>query len=89
MSSPKEKQQQILQPLSDPTKKNDSVNSPNHYIFGKIEVIDFIESQGLDDFRLANCIKYVARCQYKGSEKEDIQKAIWYLNRYLKFKFGE
>lgn len=63
---------------------NDNVNHPSHYTDGKIEVIDFIEDKKLG-FHLGNAIKYIARAGKKDKDKvvEDIQKAIWYLNRYL------
>lgn len=60
----------------------DDVNHPEHYNKGKIEVIDAIEDWKLG-FHLGNAVKYIARAGYKGKEKEDIEKAIWYLNRYL------
>ena len=89
MSFRDENQQPILQPLRVKTETFDPIERPEHYNKSHIQPIDFIEANGLLDFRLANSIKYIARCQYKGSEKEDIEKAIWYLNRYLKHKFGE
>ena len=58
------------------------VNHPPHYNTGKIEVIDAIEDWGLG-FHLGNAVKYIARAKYKGNEKEDIEKAVWYLRRYL------
>lgn len=64
----------------------DSVNHPPHYNTGNIEVIDFIESLGFSDgFCLGNAIKYISRAGKKegSTTKEDISKAIWYLNRYL------
>ena len=66
-------------------KPNDPVNRPSHYTDGKIEVIDFIEDKKLG-FCLGNAIKYIARAGKKDptKEREDIKKAIWYLNRYLK-----
>lgn len=68
-----------------PIKANDSVNSPSHYTDGKIEVIDYIEDKKLG-FCLGNAIKYISRAGKKDKDKEaeDINKAIWYLNRYLK-----
>jgi hypothetical protein len=68
-----------------PHKVNDSVNSPSHYTDGKIEVIDYIEDKKLG-FCLGNAIKYISRAGKKDKDKEaeDINKAIWYLNRYLK-----
>lgn len=61
---------------------SDSVNHPAHYNHGSIEVIEFIEDQGLD-FCLGNAVKYICRCNYKGRKREDLQKAVWYLNRAL------
>lgn len=69
------------------TDKNDIqisnvVDHPSHYNRGKIEVIDFIEDQGLS-FHLGNVIKYVARAGSKGDKIEDLKKARWYLDRYI------
>lgn len=61
----------------------DNVNSPNHYNVGDIEVIDFIDSWGLN-FNLGNVIKYVVRSDYKGNKIEDLQKAIYYIEREIK-----
>lgn len=60
----------------------DMVNSPPHYTVGGIETIDFIEAKKLPH-HLATAVAYIARAQHKGTEKQDIQKAVWYLNRYL------
>lgn len=60
----------------------DSVNKPNHYNIGDIEVIDFIDSWGLN-FNLGNVIKYVARCNHKENKIEDLQKAIYYIEREI------
>jgi hypothetical protein len=59
----------------------DPVNDPSHYNQNGIEVIDVIETYAKSDFRLANVIKYVCRCEYKGNKLEDLKKAQWYLNR--------
>lgn len=64
-------------------KKEDVINHPSHYTRGKIEVIDFIEDQQLP-YHLGNVIKYVARAGYKGDKLEDLKKARWYLDRYIK-----
>lgn len=67
-------------------KKHNSISNvidhPSHYNRGKIEVIDFIEDQGLS-FHLGNVIKYVARAGAKGDKLEDLKKARWYLDRYI------
>ena len=60
----------------------ETVNHPNHYNVGGIEVIDFIESWNLD-FSLGNAIKYIARAPYKNDELEDLKKARWYIDREI------
>lgn len=61
----------------------DVVNNPSHYNQNGIEVIDVIETYAKSDFRLANVIKYVCRCEYKGKKLEDLKKAQWYLARVI------
>lgn len=65
-------------------KTNDIINWPKHYNASKIQPIDAIESWKLD-FRLANAVKYLARAGKKDPAKlkEDLQKAIWYIQRYI------
>lgn len=58
------------------------IDHPSHYNRGKIEVIDFIEDQGLS-FHLGNVIKYIARAGSKDDKLEDLKKARWYLDRYI------
>jgi Protein of unknwon function (DUF3310) len=62
--------------------KNDPVNHPTHYTFGKIEVIDAIEDWQLG-FHEGNVVKYVARAKHKDDELENLQKGAWYLNRRI------
>ena len=66
----------------------DNVNHPTHYTFGKYEVIDIIKDQLSDEqfkgYCLGNAMKYICRCQHKGKFKEDLEKAVWYLNRLTK-----
>ena len=33
---------------------------------------------------ISNAIKYLCRFQTKGKPKEDLEKAIWYINRAIK-----
>lgn len=54
----------------------------DHYHQSNIEAIEVIEDWDLG-FNLGNVIKYIARYRHKGTPKEDLQKAIWYLNREL------
>lgn len=60
----------------------DNVNHPAHYTQGKIEVADFIADQKLDFF-LGNAVKYVCRCRFKDNYVEDLQKAVWYINKAI------
>ena len=60
----------------------ETVDHPNHYNIGGIEVIDFIESWNLG-FSLGNAIKYIARAPYKNDELEDLKKARWYIDREI------
>ena len=64
--------------------EHDNVNHPSHYTNGNIEVIDFIEAKNLP-YHLDNAVKYISRAGKKDPEKtaEDLQKAVWYLNRYI------
>ena len=63
---------------------NDIINHPSHYTDGKIEVIDFIEDKQLN-FHRGNAIKYIARAGKKNRETEieDLEKAVWYINREI------
>ena len=58
------------------------IDHPKHYQGNSLEVIDIIEDFNLD-FLLGNAIKYILRCDKKGKKKEDLKKAIWYLNRKI------
>ena len=62
----------------------DNVNHPSHYTSGKIEVIDFIEDKEFG-FHLGNAVKYISRAGRKNPDKivEDLQKAVWYINREI------
>lgn len=65
----------------------EAVNHPSHYNTGKIEVIDYIESLGLGaGFNLGNAIKYLSRAGHKtgNSDKQDVEKALWYIERQRK-----
>ena len=64
--------------------EHDNVNHPSHYTNGNIEVIDFIEDKNLS-YHLDNAVKYISWAGKKDPEKttEDLQKAVWYLNRYI------
>lgn len=69
---------------------NDAVNHPSHYTDGGIETIDFIEAKKLP-YHLGNAVKYISRAGKKDQNKtiEDLQKAAWYIERYIKVLEGE
>lgn len=66
--------------------KTDNVNHPSHYETNGIECIDaMVASQGAEcvmNYCLCNAFKYIWRCEHKGKRVEDIQKAVWYLNKW-------
>ena len=63
----------------------DNVNHPDHYNYGEIEIIDFIDQVSehynpVVAVHIANAIKYLSRAPHKNG-KEDIEKARWYIER--------
>ena len=64
---------------------HDPVNHPSHYKKGGIEAIEVIEAYDLN-FRLSNVIKYVLRHNHKGRPIEDLEKALFYLQRDIQKK---
>ena len=63
----------------------DAVNHPSHYTQGGIECIDALKAAtvgltGIEAVCTANPIKYLWRWKFKNGV-EDLDKAIWYLNR--------
>jgi len=65
--------------------ERDPVNHPEHYTTSEarcskcdepIECIDIVRHQ---NFNIGNAIKYLWRYKKKGG-KEDLQKAIWYID---------
>ena len=67
---------EMFEPATDP------VNHPAHYKVGGIETIDFIEAKGLN-YNIGNVVKYLTRADHKGNRKQDLEKAMWYLNREI------
>ena len=65
---------------------SDSVHHPKHYRKDSgFEAIDVIEAWELC-FNLGNAVKYISRVGRKDKTKsvEDLQKALWYLEREIK-----
>jgi len=61
---------------------HDSVNQPKHYTAhpSGIECIQVTEHMG---FNLGNAVKYIWRCDLKKDAMEDLNKAIWYIQREI------
>lgn len=55
---------------------------PKHYNMGKYEVKDVIRDWDLN-FALGSAIKYVARCEHKGNKRQDLEKAIFFIQDEL------
>lgn len=75
----------ILEWNATPQYAEDMVNSPSHYNYGEIEVINFIEQVTKHynpnvAYHIGNAIKYLARSPHKNG-KEDVAKAKWYIER--------
>lgn len=65
------------------------VNHPPHYNQGKFETIDIIEDivSGYDDpvvaYLVGTTLKYLARAPFKNAEKQDLEKAEFYLKKAI------
>ena len=57
-----------------------NVDHPQHYNEYGVEAIDLIEFYSLG-FHAGNAVKYLMRAPFKGKHKEDVEKALWYLER--------
>lgn len=61
---------------------DDEVNHPKHYTGHKADVECIMFTELLPSLA-ANAFKYVWRCDDKGNQMEDLEKALWYLNRVI------
>mgnify|MGYP003644023375 CR=1 FL=1 len=80
-SSQKEEEEMTLVDY-DMNSTSHEITHPDHYNTGRYETIDVIEDWGLD-FHCGNALKYISRHKYKNDPRGDIEKAIWYLQRYM------
>ena len=62
------------------TKESEQVNHPSHYNKGSVECIDIIENW---PFNIASAVKYLWRYMDKGNPVQDLNKAVWYLQREI------
>ena len=68
--------------------KFDAVDHPKHYTShpSGVECIQITEHMG---FNLGNAVKYIWRCDLKHDAPiEDLEKAIWYIEREIKRRGG-
>jgi hypothetical protein len=67
----------------------DNVNHPSHYETGKFECIEVMQevfgTEAVQNFCVCNAFKYLYRHRRKNG-KEDIEKARWYINKYLELE---
>ena len=68
--------------------ENDMVNHPAHYKVGKYEAIDIIEEatkdlKGIFATDTGNALKYILRWNKKDNPRQDLRKAIFYLNHII------
>lgn len=66
--------------------KEDIVNDPKHYTKG-IEAIQIIDECDLG-FCLGNAVKYIIRCEHKGTPNQDLAKVLWYIAHELEKRDG-
>ena len=65
----------------------DPVNHPPHYTVhpSGVECITITEHM---NFNIGNAVKYLWRANLKGDVRENLSKAVWYINRELQ-RLGE
>lgn len=71
--------------------EHDLVNHPRHYTKNPIETIDVIKNELGNEFCAflkGQVIKYTSRSGSKYDAKQDLEKARWYLDRWIK-ELGE
>lgn len=61
---------------------SDPINHPKHYTEhpSGVECIQITEHM---NFCLGNAVKYIWRADLKDDAIEDLQKAVWYINREI------
>jgi hypothetical protein len=71
--------------LRSPLDGKDMVNNPQHYTYGGIECIDAMKAMMSREeyigYLRGAAFKYLWRYPYKGKPKEDLRKAMWYLDK--------
>ena len=77
-----------LEKLKKAEPQGTAVDGPEHY--NGYQVLEAICDAGLGrGFCLGNAVKYILRAEKKGSDKQDLEKAQFYLNWYLEHFYDE
>ncbi len=63
------------------------VTRPAHYTFGTIEPLDALEDWDLD-WHEGSALLYVVRAKHKGQQLQDLQKAVFVLQRKIDLLSG-
>lgn len=67
--------------VEDADAQPEMVDHPKHYnMYKGVEVIDLVEQM---KFNPGNAVKYLTRAPFKGNEIQDMEKAIWYIQREI------
>lgn len=68
-----------------PVATPDMVNHPPHYkTESGLEAITVRESFFPANPHIWTAVKYLLRASKKGNERQDLEKAIWYIQRYIR-----
>ncbi|TYC50925.1 DUF3310 domain-containing protein [Weissella muntiaci] len=65
-----------------------SVDHPSHYKKFKFEAIEVIDEVAPAfgtklSFSIGNALKYILRAPFKGTTRQDLEKAAWYLEHAI------
>ena len=79
-------------PYEPKTEVFDPVSRPAHYASTKVECIDAMKAvfgdAAVQDFCLLNTFKYLWRRKDKGNKQQDIDKALWYFDKFKEIVNG-
>lgn len=83
---------EAMKVIAPETNIQSTVHHPSHYNQGGIECLDAMMAaygkEATATFCLTNAFKYLWRTEHKNGI-QDIDKAIWYLNKYKELKSSE
>ena len=68
-------------------KTDDNVNHPNHYMINRVG-FEPIELTARIGSCLGQALQYIIRAPYKDNQVEDLEKAIFYLEKWLELHEG-